>query len=1175
MLDYDLNQNKSNLDTKKIDKDPTDLDSTLPIPEQKPKPKPTSFWQIMLQGWNNLSFQTKLTILLVSSATLPVIFVTQSLVTINKDRALNDLKETLQQDGKAFAEEYVLWTQVDSQAKAESLAQLVQATNLDLNNPGEISVRRAFLQNFLKIQNGSDPELNKNFQIFTDAQGRTVAQDIQILNQDSSNPLPAKDKALTAPKYRSVSLPVGIYLGDIPIVKNALRTGSPLAGIELLKREPLQRLGLEKQADIGLRTQPTQNLPESKQPFANGTYDVEGGKAGLVSVAVYPIKIENKLVGTVIVGAVLNQNYGLVDKFSQNYKVPVATVFAQDWRVSTNVPYTDGQTRAIGTRAAREVAARVLNQGQNFSGQTNIVGKQYFTFYSPLYDHQKILNPDAKAVGMAFVGDSLVEVESRLREQQLLAYGIGGGLLLLVGLAAIPVANSFSRSLRRLASFTQQVGAGEQGVRLESTDRQDEIGVLSQELNQMVARIESNFATQRQAAERAQLFADIASSRSRESQELELVFNKAVTGAREILKAERVVIYRFNPDWSGYISTESVVSGWPQALADKIEDPCIGDNLIEAYRNGRVVPTDNVFEAGFHPEHLKLMERLQIKANLVTPIVNNDRLFGLLIAHHCSNTHAWQQSEIDFLVQLAAQLGLILDRTSLLEQQQAEAERARLIKDITVKLALLTQIEDIFDTAVREIRLALKSDRVVVYSFNSNWQGTVVAESVADGWPRALGAEINDPCFAEGYVEKYRQGRVQATENIYNVGLTECHIKQLAQFAVKANLVAPILRGGQLLGLLIAHQCSKPRAWQQGEIDLIAQLATQVGFTLDRASLLEQQKTAKEQIQKRALELLIEVDPISRGDLTIRANVTDDEIGTVADSYNATVSSLRKIVTQVQAAARQVTVTTSSNEISVSGLSQEALLQAQEIAVALERIQEMSHSIHTVAVNASQAEAAVQQANQTVEAGDAAMNRTVEGIFAVRETVAETSIKVKRLGESSQKISKVVKLISSFTEQTNLLALNAAIEAARAGEEGRGFAVVADEVQSLASQSAQATAEIESLVTEIQAETKEVVVAMQAGSEQVAEGTKLVDETRQSLNEITAVSAQIGVLVKAIAAATVVQSQASEQVTQTISDVAASASKNSNSATLVSASFKELLAVATELQASAGQFKVN
>ncbi|MBW4638284.1 MAG: HAMP domain-containing protein [Gloeocapsa sp. UFS-A4-WI-NPMV-4B04] len=518
---------------------------------------------------------------------------------------------------------------------------------------------------------------------------------------------------------------------------------------------------------------------------------------------------------------------------------------------------------------------------------------------------------------------------------------------------------------------------------------------------------------------------------------------------------------------------------------------------------------------------------------------------------------------------------------------QAQIEQARRKERYDKQAQLYTEVasyrvnnfqdlEPVYNKAIQGAREILETDRVVVYRFNPDKSGYVSAESVAPGWPRALEAKFPDPCFIEGnYVERYRTGRVKATANIYEAGLSECYIKQLEPFAVKANLVAPILRNEQLFGLLIAHQCSEPRDWQQYEISFLTELASKVGLAIDRVDALEQQKAGKEQLQKRALELLMEVDPLSKGDLTIRATVTDDEIGTVADSYNSTISSLRKIVTQVQAAAKQVTASTSSSEVSVQELSAEALRQTAEISSALDQIQEMSNSIRAVATNAEQAETAVQLSTQTVEAGDAAMNRTVKGIGAIRDTVAETSIKVKRLGESSQKISKVVKLISSFADQTNLLALNAAIEAARAGEQGLGFAVVADEVQALALQSAEATAEIQGLVTEIQAETNEVVAAMEAGTEQVAEGTRLVDETRLSLNQITAVSNQISTLVKAIASATITQSQASESVTHTMTDVAAIANQTSTEATQVSASFKELLVVAKELQASAGQFKVN
>ncbi len=532
---------------------------------------------------------------------------------------------------------------------------------------------------------------------------------------------------------------------------------------------------------------------------------------------------------------------------------------------------------------------------------------------------------------------------------------------------------------------------------------------------------------------------------------------------------------------------------------------------------------------------------------------------------------------------LASTFNILADSIETNEAKlREEAKRSRILKEIAFRIGEAIDPDKVFQIAVEDARNALNCDRVIFYRFDEQWQGKIVAESVVSGFPQSLSAEIYDPCFAEEYTEKYRQGRYQTISDIYQAGLTECHLQQLEPFEVKASVVTPVLMGEKLVGLLIAHQCSGSRIWQETEVDLLLQIANQSGNALEKATLLQQQqmaqgkeRQAKEELQRRALELLMEVDPVSQGDLTIRARVKEDEIGTIADSYNSTIESLGKLVTQVKNAAMLVSTTTSEKEVSIQELAQDASQQTQEIVTAIERITAMANSIKAVAANAEAAELAVQQASNSVKVGDEVMNRTVDGFKAIRETVAETAKKVKRLGESSQKISKVVNLISNFADQTNLLALNASIEAAHAGEEGRGFAVVADEVRSLAKQSADATAEIESLVAEIQSETNEVVAAMESGTEQVVVGTKLVDETRSSLNQISEVSNQINQLVNAIAQATVEQSQDSEIVTQTMTQVAAISEKTATEAIEVSNSFKELLNVAQQLETSVAKFKVS
>ncbi|MEB3311161.1 MAG: methyl-accepting chemotaxis protein [Snowella sp.] len=777
---------------------------------------------------------------------------------------------------------------------------------------------------------------------------------------------------------------------------------------------------------------------------------------------------------------------------------------------------------------------------------------------------------DQKASGP--VTEVSTQIKDKLQQNLWLGIIATAGI---VGAIAYVIAGQSSGSLRRLGQRITTVSQESLDLPL-SYQGNDEIAKAEAAIAALSQQVQALRQEKALSLQQSQLLTEIASGNIPDQTALSGIIQRTLEQAQTLLGLDRLVFYHGAPHQGNTTVHEAVVPNYPRVLTDNQPHP-----LFNRDASQQISIINDVSSANLGSVHYQWLFHYQVRASLSVPLLRQNELIGLLTAHHCDQSYRWQDQERQFLQQLAEQLQTLLERVSLLQERRDAAKLAQILKEITLKISAELNTEGVFDVAVNEIRRGLRADRVIVYRFDETWAGTIIAESVGEGFPIALGAQINDPCFAQNYVNKYRKGRIQATPNIEEAGLTPCHLGQLKPFGVKANLVAPIIRNDELLGLLIAHQCAAPRNWEQGEIDFFGQLATQVGLALERATLIEQQRLGeieqrqeKEKLQKRAFELLMEVDPVSRGDLTIRAHVTEDEIGTIADSYNATIENLRRIVTDVQKATTQFADTTNTNETAVRTLSQEAERQADDIAQALERLQSMTQSIQAVAANAELAETAVQQATQTVDMGEDAMNRTVDGILAIRETVAATAKKVKRLGESSQKISKVVNLIGSFADQTNLLALNAAIEAAHAGEEGRGFAVVADEVRSLARQSAEATAEIGDLVASIQAETNEVVAAMEAGTEQVVTGTKLVDETRKSLNQITAASAQISELVGAIAAAAVEQSQTSQSVTQTMAQVAAISDKTSSEAVQVSNAFKELLAVAQSLQDSVRQFKV-
>ncbi len=337
---------------------------------------------------------------------------------------------------------------------------------------------------------------------------------------------------------------------------------------------------------------------------------------------------------------------------------------------------------------------------------------------------------------------------------------------------------------------------------------------------------------------------------------------------------------------------------------------------------------------------------------------------------------------------------------------------------------------------------------------------------------------------------------------------------------------------------------------------------------------VEEAEQAKEDLQRQVIRLLDDVEGAARGDLTVQAEVTADVLGAVADSFNLTIQNLRELVLQVTRAARQVNKGSADSEMFARGLSSDALRQAEELAVTLNSVQVMTDSIQRVAESARQAEEVARAASATALKGGEAVESTVSGILRIRETVAETTRKVKRLAESSQEISKIVALISSIASRTNLLALNASIEAARAGEAGRGFAIVADEVRQLADRAAKASKEIEQIVLQIQSETSSVMTAMEEGTQQVIEGTRLAEQAKRSLEEIIQVSNRIDALVRSITADTVEQTETSRQVAHVMQSVELTAQETSQEAQRVSGALQSLVGVARELLNSVERFRV-
>ncbi|MEA5512651.1 response regulator [Nodularia sp. UHCC 0506] len=168
-------------------------------------------------------------------------------------------------------------------------------------------------------------------------------------------------------------------------------------------------------------------------------------------------------------------------------------------------------------------------------------------------------------------------------------------------------------------------------------------------------------------------------------------------------------------------------------------------------------------------------------------------------------------------------------------------ERVLLLKQITEEIRQSLQSEKILQTTVTEVQRILQCDRVIIFQINPDGNGKVVKEAVVPEFSVTLDQDINDPCLRDEYFEFYRRGRMTVISDIEKAGFQPCHVEFLQQFQVKANLVVPILVREDLWGLLIAHQCDRPRKWTQLELDLLKHLADQMGIALTQAQLLSQE----------------------------------------------------------------------------------------------------------------------------------------------------------------------------------------------------------------------------------------------------------------------------------------------------------------------------------------------
>jgi twitching motility protein PilJ len=326
--------------------------------------------------------------------------------------------------------------------------------------------------------------------------------------------------------------------------------------------------------------------------------------------------------------------------------------------------------------------------------------------------------------------------------------------------------------------------------------------------------------------------------------------------------------------------------------------------------------------------------------------------------------------------------------------------------------------------------------------------------------------------------------------------------------------------------------------------------------------------------QEAILRLLNEMGTLADGDLTVKASVTEDVTGAIADSINFTVEELRNVVVGINSSTEQVSKATAETQAISDRLYEASQRQSREIQQASASVLQMAQSINEVSLSAAQSARVAQQSLAAAEKGAVAVQNQISGMNDIRGQIQETSKRIKRLGESSLEIGEIVELISDITEQTNVLALNAAIQAASAGEAGRGFTVVAEEVQRLAERSGEATKQIDAIVKTIQADTQDAVAAMDKSTQGVVDGAKLSDSAGQALQEIERISRELAELIQGISAQTQKQSSSVSDVTRGMQGILKITEETTEGTKQTNVSISQLAKLAQDLRASVAGFKV-
>ena len=330
-----------------------------------------------------------------------------------------------------------------------------------------------------------------------------------------------------------------------------------------------------------------------------------------------------------------------------------------------------------------------------------------------------------------------------------------------------------------------------------------------------------------------------------------------------------------------------------------------------------------------------------------------------------------------------------------------------------------------------------------------------------------------------------------------------------------------------ILGVLIMRSITNPtnnltqvvQRLSQGEFDARAKIIGTDEFSKlskafnhlldERANTLEHTETEYQKLNQSVFKLLQTVAELSEKNLTIRAEVTEDATGPVADAINLFAEETAATLSQVRDVAAHVNQTSQIVNTHLMSVNKLAIKEQEQAIETTDQMDKMLQRLDAIATSATETNKMADNTKISTEKAHKYVSGTLDGMAEIRETVQETGRRIKVLGERSQEISHVIEIINSIAERTTVLALNASMQAVAAGDAGRGFSVIAEEIQRLAESSRDSTEQISTLVRNIQQETNTTIATMDKTIEQVINGSTRAEDAVQQMKEVLETTTQL------------------------------------------------------------------